>query len=275
MTCVASMRSTRPRCPSPISGFPPVCSCSLLGCEPRRSGRGLRGCRSGAAGAGERRREPAVFRARRAHARSRGPQVWIVPRRGDARERQKYIGRLNERRAVVGQPETPCPPAIRADPRTNGIRGGAASDQRPRALGGGAALSPSLPWLTVGALVAPRPARPVAGVCWAGSTTSRGYNGTMCVLATGVGRMSPRDQRRRHIATSDQAAEEGGRCRPFSGPRYEARRAGYVRIHRVKIQALAASGHVDGEAPGSRRGPLAFRHRTRRAPDIGLVMGRS
>jgi hypothetical protein len=105
----------------------------------------------------EKRREPAVFRAQRAHARSRGPQVWDVQRRDAAHECQKCSGRLNERRAVVGQPETPSPPASRWSPdrlvRRESMPDHGRATWRRGPL-------PLLPWLTVGALVAPRPAAP-------------------------------------------------------------------------------------------------------------------
>jgi len=75
-----------------------------------------------------------VFRARRAHARSRGPPVWVVPRRCAAHERRKQSRRLNGRLAVVGQRETPDPPASEWSPDWRGVRRGA-MPHRGRATG--------------------------------------------------------------------------------------------------------------------------------------------
>ena len=58
----------------------------LRGGEPRRSGHGSLGLGAGSRAPSTRRREPVVFRARRAHARSRGPQVWVMPRRAARHE---------------------------------------------------------------------------------------------------------------------------------------------------------------------------------------------
>jgi hypothetical protein len=64
----------------------------------------------------EKRREPAVFRARRAHARSRGPRAENAVGQREACRGRGRTGIVFERRAVERQSEFPCPPAIWMSP---------------------------------------------------------------------------------------------------------------------------------------------------------------
>jgi hypothetical protein len=141
------------------------------------------------------------------------------------------VGGDFERRAVEGQPETPSPRQYGLTPGPMG------SDGVPRRI----TATPSrrrrgpLPFSPLvdgfGALVAPRPARPVAGVCLPRSTTSRGYNRTMCVLATGVGKLSSTDQHWRQISR--------GRIRGA----LSSSASWMVRIHRASLKEPGRSGH--------------------------------
>ena len=133
--------STGARLPRQISSTPPFGSSAAS--VARRVGR--------------RRREPAVFRARRAHVRSRGPQA-----REAAGQREACRGRGCtrigfERRAVERQSGSPAPRQSGCPPERHDPKGGSF---RPR-LSGRADRSPGVPELTVPVRSWPPPSPPV------------------------------------------------------------------------------------------------------------------
>src|SRR5207247_1583261 len=115
----------------------------------------------------EKRREPVVFRARRAHARSRGPQIWVVTRQVAAHE-GVYLWPPDTNDAPSSGNLKPLPPAV----RTPLDRRGPTPDRWPRRL---VARPPrTSPGRHLVRSWPPGRRYQVTGVCLSVSTTSRG-----------------------------------------------------------------------------------------------------
>ena len=190
------------------------------------------------------RREPAAFRAQRAHVRSRGPRI------ESARAARAGVpGRLVEpgcrsptTRRRTGNPESPCPPATW--PRTW------SSQDRGRVYMRD--LASDLPSVDPDALVAPRPARSrircvsllgpwsyVKGVLL-GHTARRGHG---VALFTGPVSRTTRTGSARETAARTLDLGPDGRCRRAPPSRDELGASLGSMPYRIRAAAVAGDAH--------------------------------